>query len=96
LPKAGSLTRTFDLSLQTSGASSEHAIMEVYGCEADHKSQALSRKEIKLRRIWTITRTTFTVPAACDQFGIRFYVPRAITEMWLDDVRLTPAIKRQP
>ena len=96
LPKAGALTRDFDLSVESLGTSKEPAIIEVYACTANQSPQTISRKQIKLRRIWATTRMRFTVPARCDQFGIRFYLPRAVTELWLDDVRLAPAIMTQP
>ena len=70
--------------------------MEVYVWQADHSSQIVFRKQIKLQKRWTITKKRFTLPAGCEQFGIRFYPPRAVTELWLDDVRLTPSITRQP
>ena len=95
LPKGVALTRDFDLSVQARTASNGRATMEVYVLEADRSARTISRKEIKLKKDWTTTRTRFSVPAGHDQFGVRFYLPRTETAVWLDDVRLALALKTQ-
>jgi hypothetical protein len=89
------LTRDFDLSVQTRGASNGRALMEVYVLDAGHGTRTISRKEIKFQRAWTTTRTRFSVPDGPDQFGVRFSVPHRETAVWLDDVRLASALKPQ-
>ena len=44
---------------------------------------------------WTTTRTRFSVPDGLDQFGVRFYLRLTEATVWLDDVRLAPALKTQ-
>lgn len=95
LPKGVALTRDFDLSVQARRASNGRATLEVYVLEADRSARTISRKEIKLKKDWTTTRTRFSVPDGHDQFGVRFYLPRTETAVWLDDVRLAPALKTQ-
>jgi hypothetical protein len=96
LPKDAALTRDFDLSVQTRGASNGRAIMEIYVREIGHSARAISRKEIKIQKDWTTTRTRFSVPDGLDQFGVRFYLPLTEAAVWLDDVRLAPALKTRP
>jgi hypothetical protein len=70
--------------------------MEVYVPDTGHDARTISRKEIKLQRDWTTTRTRFSVPDGPDRFGVRFYLPHGETAVWLDDVRLAAALKPQP
>ena len=57
--------------------------------------RSLSSCQGEVQKDWTTTRTRFSVPDGLDQFGVRFYLRITEATVWLDDVRLAPALKTQ-